>query len=111
MDKLAPWILWAAQGCSSCPAISAPPQYVITVTDSTTKVDICDAEVTVDAQPTVPPAHCRHIVNIPEDRNEVTLVVTHPGYQPTTRTVSTRYSTDDCGHARPVTLRLELDPS
>ncbi len=98
------------QGCSSCPGDEVPPQYVLRVFDERTNEPICDAEVRIDGESTVAPQYCRSIVPTPGGPATVTLSVTRAGYQSDSRTVSTRYESDDCGKAKPVPLEFELQP-
>jgi len=103
-------IALSTSGCrSECNDIWDLPAYHMTVLDSMTKTPICDADVTVNGRPARRSSiDCGYVLEIPSG-DTATIATQHGGYRPMSLDVSTRYSSDTCGHAVPVSVTVQLD--
>jgi len=106
-------LLAVTPGCKDCTDEYVTPSYVIHVRDASTGSAICDATVYVNnlqVQPNPNVGYCNYGTPIPTDSGlpRVTIVAEYPGYETTQKDVSTDYPSDDCGHAEPIEVTLEL---
>lgn len=102
-----PAALLVAACSSDCDDSRTIPSYFVALRDANSQESICDAVVTMDLKAArTNNKVCGYAFDIPVDRGSVTIRAEHPDYLPASVEVSTKFSSDHCGH--PVQKRVSL---